>query len=98
MALTKLQKSIKRFAVLHAAQKAAEKELDALKAFFKDESGGKDTTFTYGSADVVVTSKSRSGWDSAKLGVELGDKADKFRHQIPYVEVTCRKAKSRVAA
>lgn len=92
MALTQLQKNIRRYAELHAVYKDAEKELGLLKDFFRAESKGLDTAFHYGKDEVIVTSKSRTGWDTEALVKLAGKKADGCKKTTTYLEVSCRKA------
>lgn len=91
MALSDVSKKIRRYHVLHAQAKAAEKELEALKEWFRTESGGSDASFKYADKEVVVTKKSRSSWDGDKLTVTLGAKVDEFKKTSSHLEVTCRR-------
>jgi hypothetical protein len=76
MALSELAKKIRRFSKLHAQNKCVTKELEELKAYFKEKSGGEDTVFSYADIEVPVTKKHRDGYT-----VGPSD----------YLEVTCRK-------
>lgn len=98
MALSDLSKKIRRYHVLHAAAKAAEKELDALKEWFRTESGGADASFKYADKEVVVTRKTRSSWDGDKLTVTLGAKVEEFKKTSSHLEVSCRKTAREVKA
>lgn len=90
MALSKTDKNIKRFHELHSQLKDMNRELDALKAFFREEAEESDATFCYKEIEILVTKKSRSSWDSDKLVLKLGKAVQEFKKESSYLEVTCR--------
>lgn len=63
MALSERAKKIRRFYKVHAQARRCAKELDELKAYFKDASGGADMKFTYADIDVLVTTKNRAAYE-----------------------------------
>jgi hypothetical protein len=91
MALSKLGQHIRRFHALHAEHKEREKELDALKAYFREKAGEADHVFELGELQVPVTWKERSSWDSDLLTSEFGAQAAAFKKTSRYAEVSCRR-------
>lgn len=92
MALSQQSQNVRKIHQVYERYKEAERELEALKTYFREQAKGEDVTFSYRELDVVVTSKSRSGWDQDKLTLLLGDKADGYRKTSSYLEVSCRKS------
>ena len=97
MALSALAKKINRFHKLHSQAKELTKELELLKASFREESGGTDMVFTHKDIDVIVTNKSSTRWDYQRLYQHLGDLAKDFKSCITFQEVSCRKTAARKA-
>lgn len=87
-----LARNVRRFHALHAELKHGEKELDALKAFFRAEAGDVDTVFVDKDLEVPVTWEERTGWDGPALELCLGVRAPEFKKTTRYAKVGCRKA------
>lgn len=93
MPLSEQSKNVRLFQKLHSQYREVGKRLDALKEFFRTQSGGEDVAFKYRDTEVVVTNKSRESWDSDALSLKLGEDIGEFKKTSSYQEVTCRKAK-----
>lgn len=89
-----LARNIARFHALHAEHKEGEKQLDALKTYFREEAGDEDMVFVDGKGlEVVVTWEERTSWDGAVLEHFLGDRAPEYKKTTQYAKVGCRTAK-----
>lgn len=86
-----LASRVTRYASLNEKRKELEKEEELLKEWFREQSGGKDVTFSNGQHDVLVTKDSRTSLDQKALTLKHGAAFLKpFQKSTSFLKVSVR--------
>lgn len=79
--------------------KDAEKQVESLKDWFKDEAGDEDAVFVSSKGvEVRVTHGEQERYDTPKLDAHFGAKACKFKKKTPTKTVTIKRGKTKKVA
>jgi len=93
-----LDEKISKFVEFHDQKAFAERQLEALKKWFKADSGDEDTTYeSEDGTQIHVTWGETTRFDNAKLDAHLGDEAQDFKTTTSHQKVTVVKAKKGAA-